>query len=310
MAQWNVSYQRQFAHDWLASVSYLGNKTTHIWVGEEINPAVYIPGQSTTGNTNQRRLLSLQNPVAAAAYGSIVQSDQGGTGNYNGLLLSAQHRFARNYTVLANYTWSHCISDDDFTGELAGSQYQVPGNRSANRGDCNFDYRDVANISLIALSAGWGDGWTRRFTKDWQLAPIVQMRSGSPLTATSGSDTSLTGVGQDRPDIVNPSNAVPANQSAASWLNRAAFVKNGPGTYGNAGRDILRGPGSINLDFALSRIFVLHENWRLEARGEAFNALNHVRLNNPNTSLNSSNFGIITGAADPRILQFAMKVTF
>jgi hypothetical protein len=310
MAQWNVSYQRQFTHDWLASVTYMGNKTTHIWVGEETNPATYIPGQSTTGNTDQRRLLSLQNPVAAAAYGSIVQSDQGGNGSYNGLLLSVQHRFAQNYTVLANYTWSHCISDDDFTGELAGSQYQTPGNRTANRGDCNFDYRDVANVSIIALSSGWGSGWARRFSRDWQLAPILQIRSGAPLTVTTGSDTSLTGVGQDRPNILDPAAAVPSEQSAASWLNRAAFAKNGPGTYGNAGRDILRGPGSVNLDFALSRIFELHENWRLEVRAEAFNAMNHVRLNNPTTSLNSSNFGIITGAADPRILQLAMKVNF
>src|SRR5579885_3633455 len=59
-AQWNVSYQRQLGREWLASVSYLGNKTTHVWIGEDINPAVYIPGKSTTGNTNQRSLLYLQ----------------------------------------------------------------------------------------------------------------------------------------------------------------------------------------------------------------------------------------------------------
>ena len=130
------------------------------------------------------------------------------------------------------------------------------------------------------------------------------------MTITTGSDTSLTGVGQDRPDVIDASAAVPPNQSAALWLNRAAFAKNAPGTYGNAGRDILRGPSSFNIDVALSRIFVLHENWHLEVRAEAFNAINHVNLRNPTTSLSSSNFGIITGAADPRIMQFAMKVTF
>ena len=114
MMQWNISYQRQFVHDWLASLTYLGNKTTHIWVGEETNPAVYLTGQSTTGNTDSRRLLSLQNPVGAAAYGSTVFSDQGGNGTYNGMLLALQHRFAHGYTVLANYTWSHCISEVDF----------------------------------------------------------------------------------------------------------------------------------------------------------------------------------------------------
>jgi len=138
----------------------------------------------------------------------------------------------------------------------------------------------------------------------------VQYRSGGPLTITTGSDTSLTGVGQDRPNVVDASGAVPSNQSAALWLNRAAFLKNDPGTYGNAGRDILRGPSSVNVDLSVSRIFALHEKWQLEARAEAFNALNHVRLGNPATSLSSSNFGVITSASDPRILQFAMKLKF
>ncbi len=310
MMQWNVSYQRQFVHDWLASLTYLGNKTTHVWVGEETNPALYIPGQSTTGNTNTRRSLSLQNPVAATAYGSIVQSDQGGNGTYNGMLVALQHRFAHNYTVLANYTWSHCISEVDFTGELAGSQYQNPGNRGANRGDCNFDYRHVANLSLVLQSVGWGGGWLRRFSKDWQLAPIVQVRSGAPLNVTTGSDTSLTGVGQDRPNIIDPSLAVPANQSAASWLYRGAFANNAPGTYGNTGRDAFRGPSYVNLDFSLSRMFAIHEGWQLEVRGESFNSLNHANLKTPTVSLSSSNFGIITSAEDPRILQFGMKLKF
>ncbi|HVW83663.1 MAG TPA: hypothetical protein VHB50_03245, partial [Bryobacteraceae bacterium] len=310
MGQWNVSYQRQITPNWLASATYLGNKTTHIWVGEETNPAVYIPGKSTTGNTNQRRLLYLQNPTAAAAYSSIVQSDQGGNGRYNGMLLSLQHRFANNYTILANYTWSHCTSEVDFTGELAGSQYQIPGNRAANKGDCNFDYRHVANLSLIAQSKGWGDSWLNKATRNWQLAPIVQVRSGAPLTITTGSDTSLTGVGQDRPNLILPDAALPANQSAALWLNRAAFANNAPGTYGNLGRDVLRGPGSIGVDMSLSRTFALHERWQLETRAEAFNAINHVNLNNPTTSLSSSNFGKITSAGEPRILQFVMKVKF
>jgi len=310
MAQWNVSYQRQITPNWLASVTYLGNKTTHIWVGEEINPALYGPG-ATTGNTNARRLLSRLNPVAGSSYASIVEADMGGNGNYNGMLLALQHRFAANYTVLANYTWSHCVSEVDFTGELAGSQYQEPGNRRANRGDCNFDYRHVANVSLIAESPGVGAGFTKRLTRGWQLAPIVQMRSGGPLNITTGSDTSLTGVGQDRPNLISdPSAAIPQNQTPAGWLNRAAFANNAPGTYGNVGRDAFRGPGLLSFDVALSRQFRLRERWALEGRAEAFNAINHANYNNPTTTLSSSNFGKITAAGDPRLLQFVMKVKF
>src|SRR5206468_3196667 len=86
VGQWNVSYQRQFAGHWLASVTYLGNKTTHLWVGSEVNPAVYVPGASTTANTNQRRVLYRQNPVSGAYYASINQADEGSNAHYNAQL--------------------------------------------------------------------------------------------------------------------------------------------------------------------------------------------------------------------------------
>jgi hypothetical protein len=79
---------------------------------------------------------------------------------------------------------------------------------------------------MFDQSPGWGDGWVRRLSNKWQISPIVQVRSGSPLTITTGSDTSLTSVGQDRPDLIDPSLAVPAAQYAADWLNRATFAKN------------------------------------------------------------------------------------
>jgi hypothetical protein len=137
MANGTSVTQRQFAGDWLASATYLGNKTTHLWVGSEFNPAIYIPGTcngspcSTTGNTSQRRVLYLQNPAAGTDYASINQADTGANSHYEAVLLSLQHRFSRNFTLLSNYTYSYCISDLDFTGELGGSPNSVPFNRSA-----------------------------------------------------------------------------------------------------------------------------------------------------------------------------------
>jgi hypothetical protein len=315
MAQWNVSYQRQIASNWMASVTYLGNKTTHVWAAEEINQAVYASGTcsgkpcSTTANSNQRRLLYLANPTEGAAYASIVESDQGGNSSYNGVLFSIQHRFANNFTLLTNYTLSHCISDLDFTGELAGSAYQNPASRAANRGDCNFDVRHVSNTSLVAISPGVGSGWVSRVVKDWQIAPILSIRSGSALNVTTGTDQSLTAVGQDHPNQVL-SSAYPANQTVTTWVNRSAFLANPAGTFGNVGRDTVRGPGSVNFDFSVSRMFRFTERTHLEARAEAFNAINHSNFGNPTTNLNSSNFGRILSANDPRILQFVMKLQF
>lgn len=308
-AQWNVSYQRQFGHEWLASISYLGNKTSHVWVGEDINPAVYIPGKSTTGNTNQRRLLYLQNPVTGAAYASIVQSDQGANSHYNGMLLSLQHRFANHFTLLTNYTWSHCISDGDFGGELAGNYYQDPNNRRGNRGDCNFDVRHLSNTSLVAQSPFTGSTWKGRLLGGWQFAPILSIASGIAINVTSGRDNSLTGIGQDRPDAIG-ANLYSTDPNPRVFLNAAAFAQNATGAFGNLGRDVVHGPGRVNFDLSLTRSFALTERFRLEARGEAFNAINHVNYNNPTTALNSANFGKILGAADPRIMQVSMKLHF
>ena len=92
LQQWNLSVQKGFG-DWLASVSYLGNRTLNLWRGTELNPAVPIAG-ATTGNTNQRRVLFLQDPIDGQAYGTIGHVDDTGRGNYHGLLLSLQKRMA------------------------------------------------------------------------------------------------------------------------------------------------------------------------------------------------------------------------
>ena len=324
MAQWNISYQRQFAGDWLASATYLGNKTTHLWVGSEFNPAIYIPGTcngspcSTTGNTNQRRVLYLQNPATGADYASINQADTGSNSHYEAVLLSLQHRFSRNFTLLSNYTYSYCISDLDFTGELGGSPNSVPFNRSADRGPCNYDIRHVFNTSMVATTSVKGGPWMSRFLSNWQLAPLIRATSGAPMTVTTGTDNSLTGLNNDRPLQVL-TNPYPTNQTPRQWINPAAFVANPLGTFGNVGRDALRGPRAVNVDLALSRIFPFRDRLKLETRVEAFNIINHANFVGGiafagqtalNTNLSSATFGQVMSANDPRILQFALKLHF
>jgi hypothetical protein len=122
MLQWNLSYERRVPGNWLVSATYIGNKTTHIWTGEEADPAVYIPGVcngspcSSTKNTNQRRVLYLLNPVTGSMISNIYQADMGGKAEYHGLLLKAQHRFSSHFSVVANYTYSHCISAREIFG--------------------------------------------------------------------------------------------------------------------------------------------------------------------------------------------------
>ncbi|MGA2769612.1 MAG: TonB-dependent receptor [Bryobacteraceae bacterium] len=317
MLQWNFSYQRQITPNWLATFAYLGNKTTHIWIGEDINPALYIPGNSAS--TNLRRLLYLQNPTLGVGYASITRSDQNANGEYQGLLVSIQHRFSHSFTLLTNYTWSHCVSDQDFTGELAGSQYENPYNRSYDRGNCNFDLRQQINASLLVASPVKG-GLAGRVLGGWQLSPIFSARNGMPMNVTVGTDISQTGIGLDRPNLVSP-NVYLHTGNPVYFVDRTAFATEAAGTFGNLGRDVLVSPGAVSFDLSLSRTFKFLERWQLEARMEAFNAINHPNFAGPGTALSSSTFGVITATVgssnggvssvgDPRILQFAMKLRF
>jgi hypothetical protein len=95
-----------------------------------------------------------------------------------------------------------------------------------------------------------------------------------------------------------------------NWFNPAAFAQPAIGTYGNSGNNAYLGPGSRTIDLALVRLFRLANSQRIEARVEAFNALNWLRPGNPNTTLSSATFGQILTAADPRIMQFGLKYQF
>jgi len=322
MTQWNISYQRQITANWLFSASYLGNKTTHIWVGEDINPAVYIPG--STASTNLRRPLYLQNPALGAAYASIVKSDQGGDSEYDGVLITLQHRLSHGFTMLGNYTYSHCLSDADFTGELAGSQYENPYNRTADRGDCNFNVGQVFNLSLIATSPVKGKGFTGQLLRDWRLAPIVSVHSGLPVNILDGVDVSESGIGLDRPNLI-AANPYANGSNPAHLLNASAFQQQALGTFGSLGRNVLNGAGLVEVDLSLFRLIPVKERLKLEVRVEAFNVINHPNFVGAVTagsttgsysstgltnSLTSPTFGNYQSANDPRIFQFSAKLHF
>jgi len=328
--QWNLSYQRQLAPDWLATVNYLGNAGRHIWSSIDINYSIDQPlangTAASTSNTNQRRLTYLANPVTGALYSDIQQAYDGANSEYNGLLASIQHRMSHNITFLSNYTWSHCVSDWDFAGELAGPVVQNPTNvNQGERGNCGFDHRQVFNTSLVVLSPGWGPTAAKMVTKNWQLSPIVSVFTGNPIQLSDGGkDISLSGQGLDRPENIAPSNIYMNGVSNAgngfTWFNPLAFSCYGSaagactvfsGQFGDLGRNSIYGPGAINWDMALTRRFEVKERWKMDIRADFFNIMNHANWGNPGTSIASSGtFGQITSFGTPREIQMAVKLFF
>ena len=311
MQQWDFSYQRQIGANWMVSATYIGNKSTHLRSSNEANPAIYLPGKSTVANTSTRRMLYLLNPTAGAYYSTITTMDDGLNTNYNALRLNLEHRFGNNFTLLMVYTWSHCLQNaEPLANRLSegANYYQNPYNRNADYGPCDFDIRHNLNTSFVYSSPKFTNRLLDVFAGNWQLGFLITARSGFPFTPTTGVDNSLTGVGQDRPNVVGAPYA--RNTTSLVWINASAFVPNALGTFGNAGYNSLIGPGLFDLDANLTRQFKIRESQQFQLRFEFFNAMNHVNFNNPVSNLKSSAFGLIQSAADPRIIQLAAKYTF
>jgi Carboxypeptidase regulatory-like domain len=307
VTQWNVSYQLQFASSWMASVSYLGNRTANIWIGKELNPAVYIPGASTQANLDARRVLTQINPVEGAFYSTIQESFEG-WGRYHGAILGLTKRMSQGWSMNTNVTFSRCRNNGE-PGTDITNVFPDPNDPGTNWGPCDVDRPFILNSSLTLQSPGVGSGFMRALTTDWQLGTIFQARSGSPLTPTTTGNLSLTGLNNQRPFVVGDPDL--DDRSAARWFNTAAFAPNTAGTWGDTPRGFLRGPAFWNIDMALSRVVRLNDRHRVELRVEAFNLTNRVHLDNPNTVFGNANFGrIINTQAGPRIMQFALKYLF
>jgi len=302
-------------------------------------PAAVKPGAagtncSTTGNENSRFALTIANPTQGNQYlggggGSLIESDSAYS-NYNGLILTVQHRLSSTFSLDANYTWSKCMNDVDPQGDISATQVENPSNPRMDYGLCGSENKNIFNASLIAKSAFPLHGVLGYVVNNWELAPLVHITSGQPFTVSAGTDGSLTDVGNDRPNRipgVNPYNYVKIYAGAAtlatrSYLNQAAFctygqascAANAPalGTYGNIGRNSFYGPMLWNSDAQLSRLFPIKEKLTVDLRIEAFNVLNHPSFSNPNSSNPSSgSFGEITGTSNSaRVFQLGGKVSF
>jgi hypothetical protein len=319
--QWNISYQRQFGTDWRITSTYMGNATRHLLGSVDVNQALDVPVPGTgaaasTKNTNNRRPTYLMNQTTGGYYGDIQVSDDSNNGEYHALLVSVLHRMANNFTVLSNYTWSHCVGDWDFAGELAGPVYQNSlGGHEGERGSCGFDHRQVFNISLVYNSPGLGHGALKAVSKGWQIGAISSVASGYPIQLTDGGvDVSLSGQGLDRPEVILPSQVYLKQKTGSyyDWFNPAAFANAPAGQFGDLGRNSIYGPGVISFDTDLVRRFQYHERYRLEFRADFFNVLNHPNPGNPVATNTSSTFGDITGfgGTSPRQIQMSLKLFF
>jgi hypothetical protein len=327
---WNLTLERQLGKSWLVRAAYVGNKGTHLYGTAdqesglyEANPAIYVPGNnpdgtpiSTVANEQSRRLYP--------SFGFVNEIDSSINSNYNGLQVTVEKRFASGFSLLSSYTWSKEL--DDFAPIGSYNSSTNPFNRHFDYGPSDEDVPHVFKFTgTYQLPHVKASGFAAALVNGWRLSSIVTWQGGFPFTVYSGVDNSLSGIYEDRADFTGTSIGQAQLGSGRShgaevqqWFNTSLFQPNAIGTFGNIGKNDLRGPRLFNTNMALAKEFKIKERASAQFRLEAFNAFNNVNFQlytiNGNTGLDRSQadptFGQIFDAASPRILQVALKLLF
>jgi hypothetical protein len=307
--QFNLTLQKAFGSN-VVSIGYVGILGRHLYVQPQLNNAPPGPGA-----IQQRRPYYSVLPLVQG----ITAKDSMGRANYNAMQVVVERRLSQGVTFNANFTWAHALND--------ASDGQTGGNQNANLATWQFlDYHhnDYGNADTdvrrrLAVTANYElpfgkslQGVAKHLVSGWQLNALAAWGTGLPFSVMSNTALSNSGhTSNDRPNRIG--SGILSNPTVAQWFNAADFVPQKVYTFGNSGRNILRGPRQIHVDLGVSRTFNMGERLRLQFRAESFNLTNTANFAQPNFSLGAPGFGSITAVqpqTTPREIQLALKLLF
>jgi hypothetical protein len=310
--QWNLALERELGWGVVASIGYIGNKGTNLF-------RAYNANQQQINGTTGAVTYPLQ-----STYGTAAISERTSDANsiYHAMQTIIRRRIGKGVTMEFNWTWAKGL--DDVGNSLSISALDVQ-NLGRDRADSDYVRRHTVHFNATyALPAGHGEAylsslpkWADSLVGGWRLSGIWSYYTGRRFTPIINN----TGLAATRPNVVYgvQANLPAAERSPSMWFNPAAFVSppmicgplgNSP-CIGNAGRNILVGPGLDVVDLSLSKTVSIRERKRLTFRMEVFNAFNHPNYDLPDANLSNSTVGIITGLLkDMREAQFALRFDF
>ncbi len=309
--QTSFDVQQSLGDDWVFELGYRGSRGVHLAYNYNANqvPLDLLDASqrsSIAAATNMGlSTVPLVDPLRPyAGFNGVTVFENGATSNYYSLQSKLERRFRSGFNLLAAYTWSKSIDDaSDFASGDPSEQVLDSRNRRAQRALSSFDvpHRFTAAFNYLVPALGrkvWFGGW--------QVNGLVTIQSGQPFTPyTSQFDPY-------RNEAFNRLNVVPgihAQTPAGLAYNPGNFALPALGTFGNSGRNIVRGDGYRSTDLSLFRTFSIHEGLGLQLRLEAQNALNQVNYQGPVTD-QSTKPGRFVAAAPPRIVQLGAKLSF
>ncbi len=311
LQHWNVSLQRALGKNRVVEFAYVGSKGTKLITARDINQP-----RPSPASPNLR-----PNPQ----FDDITFEESSANSNYNSLQVRFQQRLDFGLSLLSSYTWSKSIDNASSFFSSAGDPNfpQDSFNTAGERGRSNFDVRHRLSVSYgydLPFGKGRtylaGDGVLPAILTGWQTFGIVTLQSGRPFTVALLSDIDNSNTGRstlgfganDRPNVVGDAD-IP-DRTTDRWFNTSAFAFPSFGSFGDAGRNTLDGPGFVNFNTSLMKTTKLREGLDLQFRAEAFNLFNHPNFNLPDNFLGSPTFGRILSAGSPRHIQFGLKLLF
>jgi hypothetical protein len=296
--QWSVGGQKQLTGSFAASADYIGTQGHNIW---------------TLRNLNQPDPVTKLLPYPTL--GAIEYADQDGTSLYNGVELAIERRFSNSYGFRVSYTLSKATDNSGehlYTGG-SPSFLQNARDRSSWQGPADADTRHrIAANWILDIPIGPGhklmaDSTAGKILGGFNFSGIITGRTGRPFTVTQSGNN----VGQLMTGLPNRIGDGAGAETVDAWFDKTAFQAVTSGTFGNSGRNILRGPGLVNVDTALQRRFKLGGQTALDLRWEVFNIFNMDEFGLPDSNISAGTFGTIQRlAGDPRVMQFALRVIF
>ena len=243
--------------------------------------------------------------------GYINFMENGYAMDYHGLQVTLTQRPWRGLSYVLGYTWAHTI---DFVSLQRAAQPQNSNNPRAERGNSDNDIRHRFTWALTYDLPSFKS--PAQLLEGWQINSILVLQTGQPFSAIDyGNDTSLTGEFSDRWNLIGNPRSIPNfSPSGPVPITTVLAQPSCPPCFGNAGRNIFRGPDFRNWDFSLVKTTKINERVSVQFRAEFFNVFNQVNFDIPNLNRSGGNFGIITRTdpsfGDPRIIQFGLKFTF
>jgi hypothetical protein len=310
--EWTFGVQREI-RNMVIEAAYVGNHGNNLPYPVNVNQ---VP-QDKLG------LLPVQSYRPYPQFSAVNGNYFDAFSNYHALQVSFRKRFSHGFTFETNYVWSKMMSNYDSSGWGSRNGTNTIQNsyaRNSTYSLSNFDIPQAWKGSVVyALPFGKGKTFLNRggilnaLAGGWQVSSLYQYQSGNVFTVSMNSNSTNSQANSQYPNVVPGVPLYPDQKTATLWFNPAAFVSPGQYQFGNAGRNILRGPRFSDVDFSASKTLLLPkwERGQVQFRFDATNALNHTSLGIPNTSIGGSTAGQITGAAlSGRTLQLGARLAF